>query len=99
MLVSQVRVAMDAPLPLLRVTIPIALLLGLLGTVTAMLEVFDGMKISGSADARTMAYGVSHAMIATLPGLVVSVRGMFFLNRFTMLIKSAPENFTELPKL
>src|SRR3546814_12179286 len=47
MLVSQVRVAMDAPLPLLRVTIPIAPLLGLLGTVTAMLEVFDGMMISG----------------------------------------------------
>src|SRR3546814_20496456 len=75
---------MDAPLPLLRVTIPIAPLLGLLGTVTAMLEVFDGMMISGSADARTMAYGVSHAMIATLSGLVVSVSGMFFLNRFQM---------------
>lgn len=96
MLVSQVRVAMDAPLPLLRVTVPIAPLLGLLGTVTGMLEVFDGMMISGSADARTMAYGVSHAMIATLSGLVVSVSGMFFLNRFQTRVERETESFGDL---
>src|SRR3546814_13350170 len=61
--------------------------------VTAMLEVFDGMMISGSADARTMAYGVSHAMIATLSGLVVSVSGMFFLNRFQMRVERETESF------
>jgi biopolymer transport protein ExbB len=96
MLVSQARVAMDAPLPLLRVTVPIAPLLGLLGTVTGMLEVFDGMMISGSADARTMAYGVSHAMIATLSGLVVSVSGMYFLNRFQRRVERETERFGEL---
>ncbi|NGY03707.1 MotA/TolQ/ExbB proton channel family protein [Solimonas terrae] len=96
MLVSQVRVAMDAPLPLLRVTVPIAPLLGLLGTVTGMLEVFDGMMISGSADARTMAYGVSHAMIATLSGLVVSVSGMFFLSRFQARVERETESFGDL---
>lgn len=93
MLVSQARVAMDAPLPLLRVTVPIAPLLGLLGTVTGMLEVFDGMMISGSADARTMAYGVSHAMVATLAGLVVSVSGMFFLSRFQSRVERETEKF------
>lgn len=93
MLVSQLRVAMDAPLPLLRVTVPIAPLLGLLGTVTGMLEVFDGMMISGSADARTMAYGVSHAMIATLAGLVVSVSGMYFLNRLQTRVAREAERF------
>jgi biopolymer transport protein ExbB len=99
MLVSQARVAMDAPLPLLRVTVPIAPLLGLLGTVTGMLEVFDGMMISGSADARTMAYGVSHAMIATLSGLVVSVSGMYFLNRFQTRVERETESFGELLEL
>jgi biopolymer transport protein ExbB len=98
MLISQASVAMGAPLPLLRVTVPIAPLLGLLGTVTGMLEVFDGMMISGSADARTMAYGVSHAMIATMAGLVVSVSGMFFLNRFQMRVQRETERFgDELP--
>lgn len=93
MLLSQAQVAMSAPLPLLRVTVPIAPLLGLLGTVTGMLEVFDGMMISGSADARTMAYGVSHAMIATLAGLVVSVSGMYFLNRFQTRVQREAERF------
>ncbi|NKF23785.1 MotA/TolQ/ExbB proton channel family protein [Solimonas marina] len=93
MLISQARVAMDAPLPLLRVTVPIAPLLGLLGTVTGMLEVFDGMLVNGSADSRTMAFGVSHAMIATLAGLVVSVSGMFFLNRFQTRIAREAERF------
>jgi biopolymer transport protein ExbB len=95
MLVSQARVAMDAPMPLLRVTVPIAPLLGLLGTVTGMLEVFDGMMINGSADARTMAYGVSHAMIATLAGLVVSVSGMFFLSRFQTRVAREAERFSD----
>ncbi|WP_020650075.1 MotA/TolQ/ExbB proton channel family protein [Solimonas variicoloris] len=93
MLLSQAQLAMSAPLPLLRVTVPIAPLLGLLGTVTGMLEVFDGMMISGSADARTMAYGVSHAMIATLAGLVVSVSGMYFLNRFQTRVQREAERF------
>ena len=93
MLISQANVAMGASLPLLRVTVPIAPLLGLLGTVTGMLEVFDGMMIRGSADARTMAYGVSHAMIATMAGLVVSVSGMFFLNRFQTRVQRETERF------
>ncbi|WP_028081431.1 MotA/TolQ/ExbB proton channel family protein [Solimonas soli] len=93
MLISQARVALSAPLPLLRVTVPIAPLLGLLGTVTGMLEVFDGMMLRGSADARTMAYGVSHAMIATMAGLVVSVSGMFFLSRFQTRVQRETERF------
>ncbi|MGH8447339.1 MAG: MotA/TolQ/ExbB proton channel family protein [Solimonas sp.] len=98
MLISQANVAMGMSLPLLRVTVPIAPLLGLLGTVTGMLEVFDGMMISGSADARTMAYGVSHAMIATLAGLVVSVSGMYFFNRLQARVQRETERFgDELP--
>ena len=52
-------------------------LLGLIGTVSGMLEVFDSMALRGSADARTMASGVSHAMICTLTGLAVSITGLY----------------------
>jgi len=31
----------------------------------------------GSADARTMANGVSHAMICTMTGLAVSITGLY----------------------
>jgi biopolymer transport protein ExbB len=77
-LISQLKIGMDATLPLIRVMVPLAPLLGLLGTVTGMLEVFDAMTAAGQADVRAMAYGVSHAMIATLSGLIVSLNGLYF---------------------
>jgi len=77
-LISELKVGMNATLPLLRVFVPLAPLLGLLGTVTGMLEVFDAMTASGQSDVRAMANGVSHAMISTLAGIVVSLNGLFF---------------------
>jgi biopolymer transport protein ExbB len=61
----------------MRVLVPLAPLLGLVGTVSGMLEVFDSMALRGSADARTMASGVSEAMICTLTGLAVSITGLY----------------------
>lgn len=81
-MISEMNVAMKAGLPVMRVVIPICPLLGLLGTVGGMLEVFDVMAIKGAVDARAMAFGVSHAMICTLTGLGVAISGMFFVHRF-----------------
>jgi len=76
-MISRVNTAMTANLVLLRVLVPLSPLLGLVGTVSGMLEVFDSMALSGSADARAMASGVSHAMICTLTGLAVSITGLY----------------------
>jgi biopolymer transport protein ExbB len=76
-MVSRVNAAMSAGLPLLRVLVPLSPLLGLVGTVSGMLEVFDSMALRGSADARAMASGVSHAMICTLSGLAISITGLY----------------------
>jgi biopolymer transport protein ExbB len=76
-MVSRVNAAMTAGLPVLRVLVPMSPLLGLIGTVSGMLEVFDSMALRGSADARAMASGVSHAMICTLTGLAVSITGLY----------------------
>ena len=54
-------------------------LLGLLGTVTGMIEVFDVMAISGSGNARSMASGVSRATIPTMAGMVGSLSGVFIV--------------------
>ena len=66
----------------MRVLVPMAPLLGLIGTVSGMLEVFDSMALRGSADARTMASGVSHAMICTMSGLAVSITGLYPVYHF-----------------
>jgi biopolymer transport protein ExbB len=76
-MISRLNGAMTATLPLLRTLVPLAPLLGLIGTVGGMLEVFDSMALRGSADARTMANGVSHAMICTMTGLAVSITGLY----------------------
>lgn len=86
-LLSELKVGMTATLPLIRVMVPLAPLLGLLGTVAGMLEVFDAMTAAGQADVRAMAYGVSHAMVATLAGLVVSLLGLFFSVRLTARVR------------
>lgn len=55
-------------------------MLGLLGTVTGMIEVFDVMAVTGSSNARAMASGVKQATIPTMAGMVASLSGMFFVN-------------------
>ncbi|MGH8462253.1 MAG: MotA/TolQ/ExbB proton channel family protein [Stenotrophobium sp.] len=96
MLISQANVAMGATLPVMRVVIPMCPLLGLLGTVTGMLEVFDVMTLHGSVDARTMASGVSHAMVSTLSGLAVSLSGMFFVHQFNLRVQRETENLNDI---
>jgi len=76
-MISQLKAGMVAYMPVLRVTVPLCPLLGLVGTVAGMLEVFDAMAARGSADARAMASGVSQAMICTMTGLAVSITGLY----------------------
>jgi biopolymer transport protein ExbB len=90
-MISRLNVAMNANLGILRVLVPLCPLLGLLGTVTGMLEVFDSMAARGSADARTMASGVSQAMVCTMSGLAVSISGIYPVYLFTQKTKHETE--------
>lgn len=93
---SELREAMSAPLPLIKVMVPLCPLLGLLGTVSGMLEVFDAMSASGSADTRVMAYGISHAMIATMAGLMVSLNALLFSGYFQTRVRREAEVLSDL---
>lgn len=90
-MISEMNVAMQSGLQLMKVIIPICPLLGLLGTIGGMLEVFDIMALKGAVDARAMANGVSHAMVATLSGLGVAISGMFFVSRFISRVRVQTE--------
>ena len=91
MMISRLNAAMSSNLPLMRVLVPLSPLLGLIGTVSGMMEVFDSMALRGSADARTMASGVSHAMICTMSGLAVSISGLFPVHYFNSRIRRETE--------
>lgn len=94
-LISRLNGAMSANLPLMKVLVPLCPLLGLVGTVTGMLDVFDSMALLGSADARTLASGVSKAMNCTMTGLAVSVSGMYPVFHFKAAIQRQTELLTD----
>ncbi|NJB68539.1 biopolymer transport protein ExbB [Desulfobaculum xiamenense] len=54
----------------------LAPLLGLLGTVSGMIDTFDAITRFGTGNARAMASGISAALISTQAGLVVAVPGL-----------------------
>jgi biopolymer transport protein ExbB len=95
-MISRLNAGMTANLPLLRVLVPLAPLLGLIGTVAGMLEVFESMALRGSADARAMANGVSHAMICTLSGLAVSITGLYPVYHFGSRARRETERLSDM---
>ncbi|MCG4455628.1 MULTISPECIES: MotA/TolQ/ExbB proton channel family protein [unclassified Pseudomonas] len=56
----------------------IAPLLGLLGTVLGMIEIFSSFMGSGMANAALLAAGISTALITTAAGLMVAIPALFF---------------------
>jgi len=76
-MISRTKCALNQSLPSIQAFVALCPLLGLLGTVTGMIEVFDVMAITGSSNARSMASGVSKATIPTMAGMVGALSGVF----------------------
>lgn len=79
-LVSEVDVESRGNFGVIKGLVAVSPLLGLLGTVTGMIEVFDVMAVTGSSNARLMAGGISKATIPTMAGLVASLSGIIAMN-------------------
>lgn len=65
-------------LPLIRMLVALCPLLGLLGTVTGMMSVFDVIAVLGTGNPRAMAAGISRATIPTMAGMMVALPGLYF---------------------
>jgi biopolymer transport protein ExbB len=77
-LISQAGSRLETTLPLIKLLVALCPLLGLLGTVTGMMEVFDIIAVLGTGNARAMASGISKATIPTMAGMVVAIPGLYF---------------------
>lgn len=82
-------------LNLIKVLVAICPMLGLLGTVTGMISVFDVMATQGSSDPKLMASGISLATLPTMAGMVAALTGMFFHAR---LFKACKKREIKLEK-
>lgn len=97
-LVSEVRGKAEQNVQLTKAMVALAPLLGLLGTVTGMVAVFDIMAITAGADAKAMSAGVSRATIPTMAGMIASLSGILFtsgmdrtVNRSVQRVEDAME--------
>ena len=75
-LISVVSRNMDRNIAMIQTCVALCPLLGLLGTVTGMVEVFEVMAIAGSGNPRSMASGVSKSTIPTMSGMVAALSGI-----------------------
>ena len=88
-IISRVKMAAEYNLPMIQTLVALCPLLGLMGTVTGMISVFEVMAISGTSNARSMAAGVSRATVPTMAGMVGALSGVFLV---TILTRTAKRN-------
>lgn len=79
---SKVAHEMERFLAALGTIATVSPLLGLLGTVLGMIEVFTEIMISGTGDTGRLAGGISTALITTAAGLTVAIPSMVFHRYF-----------------
>ena len=61
-------------------------LIGLLGTVYGMIEVFEVLSFLGTGNPRAMSSGVAKATIPTMASMVISLFGLYFRQDLTYRI-------------
>jgi biopolymer transport protein ExbB len=71
--VLDTRLRMESMLPFVAMAASAAPLLGLLGTVTGMINTFKLISVFGSGDAQELSSGISEALVTTEFGLIVAI--------------------------
>ena len=76
-MISEVRLSATQYIGLIQACVALCPLMGLLGTVSGMIEVFEVMSNMGTSNPRAMAAGVSKATVPTMSGMVAALSGLF----------------------
>ncbi|MEE8408185.1 MAG: MotA/TolQ/ExbB proton channel family protein [Myxococcota bacterium] len=84
-LLAELAQKLRRTLPMIKTLVAVCPLLGLLGTVSGMIEVFDVLAIAGNGNPRAMASGVSLATIPTMAGMVAALSGLYFSARLSRI--------------
>lgn len=94
-IISAAAVKLNESVGLIKTMVAICPLLGLMGTVTGMISVFEVMGYTGTSNARLMASGISMATIPTMAGMVASLSGLYFGSRLENKAKKARDELAD----
>lgn len=100
---TQVNHDLERYLTALGIIASIAPLLGLLGTVVGMIDVFNSLMLEGAGNANVLAGGISTALITTAAGLSVAIPALmfhrFFLRRVDELVVDVEQESSKLVEM
>ena len=94
-MISQFQLDTQTWLSFITLLIAICPLMGLLGTVTGMISVFDVLAVTGTGNARAMAAGISKATLPTMAGLLIALTGLYFKTRFQRLAQQGQQKLAD----
>ena len=95
-IISEGNIKLSKTVRIINALLALAPLLGLLGTVAGMIEVFDAMAVMGTGNARVMASGISQATITTMAGMVVAISGLYFSKRIEEQVDEKTRHLADL---
>ena len=87
LLLAEVNLSLNKSMLIIKSLIGLCPMLGLIGTVTGMIHVFDVMTYLDGSNARAMASGISMATIPTMAGMVIAISGIYFNVRLSSRIR------------
>jgi len=85
-LISKNNAQLNMWLSSIKVLIAICPLLGLLGTVSGMVTVFDVIALTGNSDAKAMSAGIYKATLPTMVGLCLALSALYFSHNIKQLV-------------
>jgi biopolymer transport protein ExbB len=83
LMISQFSYSVNRGISMIQTFVALCPLLGLMGTVTGMITVFQVLAVSGSGNVRAMAAGVSQATVPTMAGMVGALSGVLLVTLLT----------------
>ena len=89
------RIKVNKLTPILAICASTAPLMGLLGTVTGIINTFKLITVFGSGDVKTLSGGISEALITTELGLVVAISALVLCAFLTRKAKRITDNMEQ----
>jgi len=92
-LLSSISREFKSNIKILQGLISMCPMIGLLGTVYGMIEVFEVLSFLGTGNPRAMSSGVAMATIPTMSGMVITLFGLYFYQDINGRIENFSKDF------